>query len=121
MKTTFLILIAISILCIGAQAAEGTSTIYVVEYEGYSWDPCSYEANGMSRCFAVLCPTSGCRVSAETHFVNSLKAVEELIEKRGVEHLVIMYRVEWDGERSKITPLELKPTVRIVEKKEKAP
>jgi len=63
--------------------------IFVMEYNGYYWDPCDG-----NHCFAI----DGYEVDDKTVFCDSLQCVEDNLEKTGTEHLDKIYKIEYDEE-----------------------
>jgi hypothetical protein len=82
---------------------------YIVEYEGYDWNPCSGNF-----CFSVYCGPFGlCHVGGETSiFLNQIQ-VKEIIDQRGIEHLKNIYQVElqnYDPTKVIVKKLKLVPS-----------
>lgn len=69
------------------------TVFFLVKYEGYTWNPCSIDKNGLGTCLAISCPLGGCTVSEEIRVCTDTQCVKEILKKRGTEHLEGVYRV----------------------------
>jgi len=81
------------------------SLFYMVEYEGYDWNPCIG-----NHCLAIYCGPSGlCHVNGETSIFLNQTQVREMIDRRGITHLKNIYQIEWqDNDPTKVTVKKLK-------------
>jgi hypothetical protein len=75
------------------QALSLIGIIFVMQYEGYYYDPCHYDVDtGMTTCYAI----NGYEVRPETVYLNSVKEVEDQINKSGIEHISGIYKIDYD-------------------------
>ena len=84
-------------------------TIYLVKYESYTWDPCSYdEETGLGYCLSIYCPLGQCRIPAEVTICRDIQCVKDKLKERGTAHLTQISEVtiQYDG---KVTAKQLKP------------
>ena len=70
------------------------TVFYLVKFEGYTWDPCSYSPNGYGTCLAINCPSGGCTVAEEINVCTDKDCIKNLLNKRGTEHLEGVYEVQ---------------------------
>ena len=86
--------------------------VYIVEYEGYTWNPCSG-----NMCLAIYCtgPGGNCTVPAVEYYCQSLAQLEKIIKKNGTEHIRGLWRLTWNGNEKggKVKKLKIVPTVKI--------
>jgi len=72
------------------------SFIFIIEYEGYNWNPCSGDI-----CLAVGCSAlDGCRRDATQDFCKDEKCVTDILDQKGTDHLTGIWKVEWFGNYS---------------------
>ena len=71
------------------------AAFFVVEYEGYNWQPCS---DGV--CYAINCPLGGCYQEGSRDICPDEKCVIKILEKRGEDHLRGIWKVLWLGEKN---------------------
>lgn len=85
-------------------------TFFIVEYEGYNWNPCSGDW-----CLLVNCPGGTCRVDGEIYFVNTIQEAQEILNKNGIEYLHKVYRVDWEPltQHAKVFELTVVPSYSI--------
>lgn len=78
---------------------------FMVEYEGYTWNPCSGNT-----CISINCgPTGLCSVAGETRLLATEDQVRKLIEGRGMAHLNGIYQIFWpDNDPTNVTVKKLK-------------
>jgi len=76
---------------------------FLVEYESYTWNPCSGDM-----CLAINCPGGLCESPSQQFFVKTLEEVKTIVDRNGTEHLKGMYRIEYDSINKKATVIELK-------------
>ncbi len=88
---------------------------FMIEYEGYDWNPCSPEGN----CLAIYCGPSGlCHTDGEIRICTDEECIMETFNKRGEAHLKGIYRVEWpddDPTKVKVIKLRLIPSFELKE------
>lgn len=100
----FLSLSALVLMPYCAHAAEDTTVFFLVEYEAYEWNPCSG-----GNCLAIYCGEDGmCDTPAKQFFVKTLDEVREIIDRNGTDHLLGMYRIDYDRKAQKADVIELK-------------
>ena len=69
--------------------------IFIIEYEGYTWDPCSYDGkSGIGVCLAIACPWDGCRIPREVTICTDEDCVKAKLKQRGLQHLSGVYGVD---------------------------
>lgn len=66
--------------------------LFVIQFEGYYWDPCSFTGR-TGTCYAI----DGYEASQETIVCTTVDCVNEIINKRGIEHLEGVYKIDFDS------------------------
>ncbi len=79
-------------------AEDPTGFFYLVRYEGYTWNPCSYNsALGYGTCLSINCGSADglCGAPSETTVCTDMACVKKAITARGKKHLTGVYRAEF--------------------------
>ena len=66
-------------------------TLFIVQFEGYYWDPCTYAGN-IGSCYAV----EGFDVPREVVFCDSIHCIDKILNERGIKYLEGVYQVNFD-------------------------
>ena len=86
-KLLFSVLIIFSLVFSQAYAAD----LYIVKFESYTWNPCSFSKDRYGTCLAIACPSGGCIVPAEVNVCKDEECVKEILKRRGIDHLAGVY------------------------------
>lgn len=74
-------------------------TIFIMEYDGYYFDPCSG-----NMCLSI----EGYHVPAKTIFYGSIGEIEEHLNKTGMDHLEGIYEIRYNPQSATIRKVNIK-------------
>ncbi len=86
---------------------------YLVKFEGYSWNPCSYDkSTGWGTCLAIYCPGGECKVPGEVNVCTDTACVNAILKRNGLTHLEGVYQVTIDNfiKNTTVKKLEVLPS-----------
>ena len=98
------------------------TVLFIVEYEGHEWNPCSFDEYGNGACLAIYCPGGTCNVDKAVYFHETLEGATNTVNAKGTDRLLGVWRVGWtddipenDHRDAVVQRLQIKHVIAIAE------